>query len=79
MTGTSRAVTRPMLRTPPMMTAAVRPMSTMPVMPGAMEKLWLRASATELDCTMLPMPKVAMAANKAKSVASHFQPSPREM
>ena len=54
-------------------------MSTMPVMPGAMEKLWLRASATELDCTMLPMPKVAMAAKKAKSVASHFQPSPREM
>ena len=32
-----------------------------------------------IDCTMLPMPKVAMAAKKAKSVASHFQPSPREM
>ena len=30
-----------------------------------------------LACTVLPMPKAAIAVNRAKRIASHFQPRPR--
>ena len=32
--------------------------------------------ATELACTMLPMPKEAMAVNRQNNIASHFAPNP---
>ena len=39
-------------------------------------KALLMASATELACTILPIPKAAIIPNRAKAMPSGFQPSP---
>ena len=58
------------------MTAAVRTASTMPVIDGFTPNEACRLDATELDCTMLPMPKAASATKPANMVPSHGRPMP---
>ena len=76
MNGTMTCVTSPMRVMPPRMTTAVTMTSTMPVMAGAMPNVARRLSATELACTMLPMPKAATDVSSANSVPSHGRPRP---
>ena len=77
MTGTITAATLPIFLTPPMITAAVHTARTTPVRSGSMPSASFRLPDTAFACTMLPMPKEAMAPNRAKSTPSHFWPRPR--
>jgi hypothetical protein len=56
MNGTSHSVTRAIDLMPPRMTMAVRMTRPIPAVYVAAPNLACRASATELACTMLPMP-----------------------
>src|SRR5680860_1474939 len=61
---------------PPMSTRKTRPASATPVTQNGTPKAASSASATELACTMLPMPKPAKPANSAKQIPSHAQFGP---
>jgi hypothetical protein len=67
---------RPILWMPPKMTAAVANAMVRPVTVGGTPKVTDAASATEFDCTMLPIPKAAIAANTANRVPNHGAPTP---
>ena len=71
MTGTKKPVKRPMTWMPPRMTRAGQRQSRHAAGPmGGCRTRSCRASATEFDWTMLPMPKAAKAANSAKAMPS---------
>ncbi len=70
MNGTSSSVTLPMRLMPPRITAPVSTTSTMPVVDGETPKVVCSAAATELACTMLPMPKAAIDVSSAKIAPS---------
>ena len=75
MIGTKKPVKRPIDLMPPRMTAPARTARTSPVQKGSMPNELRSASATELDCTMLPMPNAAIAAMKAK-IPPRKRPNP---
>ena len=76
MIGTRYSVTRPIRLIPPRMTAAVTTTSTRPVAQVGTSNVARITSATELACTMFPMPKAAVAVSSAKSVPSQGRPRP---
>ena len=79
MKGTMKVATLAMRFMPP---STTRPTSTARVRPVAQvgtPKLSLRPWATELACTVLPMPKPAIMPNTANSSASQAQFSPRPL
>ena len=61
---------------PPRMTIAVITATTMPVTLTGTPNDARSESATELACTMLPMPKAASEVSSAKIQPSHGRPSP---
>ena len=66
---------------PPRITAPASTAITTPVIVGLTPNELRSASATELLCTMLPMPNAAMAANRANShpsVRPSRPPTPRD-
>ena len=65
-----------MLFTPPSITLPTSRVVTSPVFQVSMPKSVCIRSATALACTMLPMPKVAIAVKTQNKTASHFIPSP---
>ena len=65
-----------MLCTPPMMTAAPRRVTIAPVMYGLMPYWFSTSVEMAFACTVLPMPKEARAAKRAKRIPSHFHPNP---
>ena len=67
MIGTKKPVNRPIDLMPPRITAPAATAMTRPLTQCLMPKEPFKASATELDCTMLPMPNAATAANRANS------------
>jgi len=62
---------------PPNTTNAVISVSTTPVIQVSMPKLLCTACATELACTVLPMPNEAITPKKANRKASHFHFLPK--
>ena len=81
MTGTSLSAVWAMRWMPPSTTAPASTVSRAPVTQWGTAKWVCRASATELDCTVLPMPKPATMPNRANSTPSQAQrrPSPLRM
>jgi len=77
MKGTRRPATAPIQCTPPMMTSPVRAASTRPVATCVPPSDFCTTSATELACTVLPMPKAATVPSRAKVPASQRQRGPR--
>ena len=65
-----------MLCTPPMMTAAPRRVTIAPVMYGLMPYWFSTSVEMAFACTVLPMPKEARAAKRAKRIPNHFHPNP---
>ncbi|OQB90344.1 MAG: hypothetical protein BWX84_01960 [Verrucomicrobia bacterium ADurb.Bin118] len=61
---------------PPRITTPVKTTSPMPVSHGGVWNVACSASATELACTMLPMPNAASAVNRANTLPNHGQPKP---
>ncbi len=61
---------------PPRMTTAVRTTRPTPVTLVATPNVARSASATELACTMLPMPKAATDVSSANTAPSHGRPRP---
>ncbi|MDD4788748.1 MAG: hypothetical protein PHO07_16370 [Pirellulales bacterium] len=77
MKGTRIPQTRAMLRMPPRITRPVRTIRTTPETHWGTFKVCLSRTEMELAWTMLPMPKAAIAVNRAKTMPSHLQFSPR--
>ena len=71
MKGTSLPATWAIRLIPPRMTAPTSTSSTTPVAQVGMPYDELSTSATEFACTVLPMPKPAMAPKPANAGASH--------
>ncbi len=61
--------TLPIERIPRIRTARAKSVSTTPVSQVGISKLVLRAAAIEFACVILPIPKEAQTAKKAKSAA----------
>ena len=72
MPGTRALTTRAMERIPPRVTAPVAKAMPIPVHTKGMPKEVCSAWATELDCTVFPIPKLAQTVSTANSTASHF-------
>jgi len=77
MNGTRASHTLAIDLIPPRMTTPTSTVMTSPVSQAGSPTTSLANAATEFDCTMLPMPKAAMAVNAANSMPAHFIPSPR--
>ena len=77
MIGTNLLATVPMRLIPPSMTKAANPAITSPVVVVLISKLLWSASATELDCTILPIPNAATVPNSANRKPSQCQFLPR--
>ena len=76
--GTRNWVTLAMERIPPRMTSPVASAMNSPVYTFEMPRVVWTASATELLCTMLPMPNAARAANIENRTPSHGMLAPRD-
>ena len=76
MNGTSTDVNSPIRLMPPRITMPVSAISTTAVSRGSMPNDSVSDAATELACTMLPMPKAASEVSMAKMAPSHGSPSP---
>ena len=72
MKGTRAPQTLEMLFTPPMMTAAAKPQTTMPLTHNGTPYWSLTIVEMALACTVEPMPKEARAAKRAKRIPSHL-------
>ena len=82
MKGTNAVQMRPMLFTPPKITAptnrAINTPTAMRAVVGSNQSAATRQmfSLIALACTALPMPNAAIAVNRLNNTASHFMPSP---
>ena len=79
MRGTIFSVTAAMRPMPPKKTKAPQAAMIRPMTRGGTSKAVLKASAMELDCTMLPMQPRAMMMETEKNTASLWLPRPLEM
>src|SRR5699024_11799198 len=79
--GTKRPATSPMRWMPPTSTNATNTVMTAPLTRGGILNVLCITSATELDCTVLPIPNPASIPNIANNTPSHFQllPNPLRM
>ena len=77
-TGTTIPAKVAILFIPPMITIPVNVAINRPVNHFSIAKLECMTSATELDCTVFPIPKAAIIPKKANNIASqcHAGPSP---
>ena len=68
-----------MRRMPPMKMKPAAMKMPIPVTQDGIPKAWLKASAIEFDCTMLPMKPSAMMIATEKNAARGLFPRPRLM
>ena len=77
--GTSRSVICAMRVMPPISTRPASAAKTAPITTKGTPKVALTLPASELACTLAPMPNDARKPKAAKRAASHLRPRPREM